>query len=152
MRVLRAVPHSRGLVLGGVWLRVATWWRSFELDAALAVGADPIASNALSLRAGQLRSPETRARLARSLRADLDLATSDLSRLSWPPPLVRYPEVRACESLFYDLLACLDERRAVSMQGLALTSLLVRDGASPLFYDHAARSLAEDLRLAARSL
>ena len=152
MRMLRAVPHSRGLVLGGVWLRLATWWRSFELDAALAVGADPIASNALSLRAGQLRSPETRARLARSLRAALDLATSDLSRLSWPPPLVRYSEVRACESLCYDVLACLDERRAASVQGLALTSLLVHDGASPLFYDHAARSLADDLRLAAQSL
>lgn len=151
MRVLRAVPNSRGLVLGGIWLRVVTWRRSSKLDAALAVGADPTASNALSLRAGQLRSPETRARLARSLRAALDLATSDLS-LRCPPPLVRYSEVRACESLFHDLLARLDEGGTVSVQGLALTSLLLRDGASPLFCDHAARSLAEDLRLAARSL
>ena len=152
MHALQATPHSRGLVLGGIWLRFATWWRSFELDAALAVGADPTASNALSLRAGQLRSPETRERLKGSLRAALDLATSDLSRRSCPPPLVRYSEVRACESLFHDLLACLDESQTVSVQGLALTSLLVRDGASPLFHERAARSLAEDLRLAAQSL
>jgi hypothetical protein len=144
-------PHSRGVVLGGIWLRVATWWRSSELDAPLAVDVDPTASNALSLRAGQLRSPETRARLVRSLQAVLDLATSDLSHVSCPP-LVRYSEVRVCKSLFHDLLARLDENPTVSVQGLALTSLLVRDGASPLFWEHAARSLAEDLRLAAESL
>jgi hypothetical protein len=151
MRVSRTVPYSRGLVLGGIWLRVTTRWRSSELDAALAAGTDPTASNALSLRAGQLRSPETRARLTRSLRAALDLATNDRS-LSIQTPLVRCSEVRACEPLFHDLLACLDESRTVSVQGLALTSLLVRDGASPLFSEHAARSLAEDLRLAAHSL
>jgi hypothetical protein len=152
MGVLRAVPHSRGLVLGGTWLRVVTWWRSSELDAALAVGTDPTASNALSLRAGQLRSPGTRARLARSLQAALDLAADDLSHLICPPPIVRYSEVRACESLVHDLLARLEESRPLSVQGLALTSLLVRDGASPLFCEHSAVSLAEDLRLAAESL
>jgi hypothetical protein len=151
MRLLRQVPHTRGLVLGGIWLRVATWWSSSELDAALAVGVDPAASNALSLRAGQLRSPKTRARLVRSLQAVLDLATSDLSHVSCPP-LVRYSEVRVCKSLLCDLLARLDESRTVSVQGLALTSLLVRDGASSLFWEHTARSLADDLRLAAESL
>jgi hypothetical protein len=151
MRLLRAVPHSRGLVLGGIWLRVVTWRRSSELDAALAVGADPTASNALSLRAGQLRSPETRARLVRSLQAVLGLASRDLPHVSCPA-LVRYSEARGCESLFHDLLARLDESRTVSVQGLALTSLLLRDGASPLFCEDAARSLAEDLRLAAESL
>jgi hypothetical protein len=113
MRLLRSVPHSRGLVLGGVWLRAATRWRSSELDAALAGGIDPTATNALSLRAGQLRSPETRAGLVRSLQAVLDLATSDLSHVSCPP-LVRYSEVRVCESLFHDLLARLDETRTVA--------------------------------------
>jgi hypothetical protein len=151
MRLSHVVPRSRGLLLGGTWLRVVTWWRYSELDAALAVGVDPTVSNALSLRAGQLRSPETRARLVRSLHAVLELATSDLSHVSCPP-LVRYSEVRACESLVHDLLARLDEDRTVSVQGLALTSLLVRDGASALFWEYAARSLAEDLRVAAESL
>jgi hypothetical protein len=117
MRVLRTVPYSRGLVLGGIWLRVVTWRRSFELDAALAVGADPTASNALSLRAGQLRSPNARARLTGSLRAALDLATSDLSRLNCPSPLLRYSEIRACESLVHDLLARLDESRPSACRG-----------------------------------
>jgi hypothetical protein len=151
MRLSHVVPRSRGLLLGGTWLRVVPWWRSSELDTALAVGVDPTVSNALNLRAGQLRSPETRARLGRSLQAVLDLATSDLSHVICPL-LVRYSEVRACKSLVHVLLARLDESRTVSVQGLALTSLLVRDGASPLFWEHAARSLAEDLRLAAESL
>jgi hypothetical protein len=138
-------------LLGGTWLRVVTWWRSSELDAALAVGVDPTVSNALSLRAGQLRTPETRARLVRSLQAVLDLATSDLSHVSCAR-LVRYSEVRACKSLVDALLARLDESRTVSVQGLALTSLLVRDEGSPLFCEHAARSLAQDLRVAAQSL
>jgi nucleotide-binding universal stress UspA family protein len=60
--------------LGGVWLRCLTWWRAVDLDSRLAGGADPIRSDALRLRVGQLGSAGSgRALLARCA-----------GRSSWP--------------------------------------------------------------------
>ena len=66
---------SRGLVLGGVRLRRRVKRRALDLDRQLAAGVEPMATDELSLRVGQLGSAETRKRLARALAA----------RLSWPP-------------------------------------------------------------------
>lgn len=46
--------RSRGLLLGGLRLRWRTWRRAYDLDRRLARGADPIDSDDLSLRVGQL--------------------------------------------------------------------------------------------------
>ena len=60
--------RSRGLLLGGLRLRWRTWRRAYELDLRLARGADPIDSDDLSLRVGQLGSAGNRSRLACALR------------------------------------------------------------------------------------
>ena len=46
----RAMSRSRGLVLGGIWLRCTTRCRARHLDRQLAAGADPMQSDDLSLR------------------------------------------------------------------------------------------------------
>jgi hypothetical protein len=53
----RLARRSRGLLLGGIWLRVVTRWRAPVLDRQLANGIDPMQSDELSLRVGQLGSP-----------------------------------------------------------------------------------------------
>ena len=58
----------RGPLLGGVWLHCHTRWRANILDAALAAGVDPMQSDELSLRVGQLRAARSRARVAGVLR------------------------------------------------------------------------------------
>lgn len=152
MRLSHVVPRSRGLLLGGTWLRVVTRWRASELDAALASGADPTQSDALSLRAGQLRAPALRQQMQRSLQAALDLA--DLQRAAaWcPPPLVRSAELLACEGLVAALIARLADPHSASVQGLAVTSMLLRERQSPLFRGDTERSLADHLRWARATL
>jgi hypothetical protein len=54
----RLARRSRGPLLGGIWLRVHTQWRAAELDRQLANGTDPMLSDELSLRAGQLAALE----------------------------------------------------------------------------------------------
>jgi hypothetical protein len=65
----RVMSRSRGLVLGGTWLRCTTRWRVRELDRQLAAGVDPMQSDELSLRVGQLGSPRNRSRIACGLPA-----------------------------------------------------------------------------------
>jgi hypothetical protein len=62
------MSRSRGLVLGGIWLRCGSRWRARELDRQLAAGADPMQSDELSLRVGQLGSSRHRRRIACALR------------------------------------------------------------------------------------
>ena len=49
------------------WARMRTRWRRTQLDEELSAGADPRASEELSVRASQLRSEPVRARLANTL-------------------------------------------------------------------------------------
>jgi hypothetical protein len=65
----RLARRSRGPLLGGVSLRVLTRWRSRDLDRQLATGTDPMLSDELSLRVGQLGSSHTRLRLSHELRS-----------------------------------------------------------------------------------
>lgn len=64
----------RGPLLGCIRLRLRTKWRVGDIDRQLADGADPIRSDELSLRAGQLGSQRTRTRLYQALRHAVDLA------------------------------------------------------------------------------
>jgi hypothetical protein len=81
----RLARRSRGVVLGGVWLRLVTWSRASALDRELAGGADPMQSDELSLRVGQLRSAKHRARLACALRGAVELAARPVDQLMMPP-------------------------------------------------------------------
>src|SRR4051794_22718127 len=97
----RLARQSHGPLLGGLGLRFRTWRQAEELDEQLAEGADPLGSDELSLRAGQLRSAKTRARIAKSLLAAVEIADREV-----PIALglsVHRPEVRDCRQLLVDL-------------------------------------------------
>jgi hypothetical protein len=143
--------HSRGLVLGGLWLRCRTWRRALALDHALANGADPSAGDELSLRAGQLRSLKNRTRIARSLEAAVEL-TERPPPTGALPPMVRRREVWGCRGYLLQLAERITHGSVLNVQGLAICSELVRDGGSPLFYEHAPRSLASTVHSALTAL
>jgi hypothetical protein len=140
----RLARRTRGLVLGGLWLRLVTWARSSTLDRELAAGVDPLASDELSLRAGQLHSAKSRARLACGLRGAVNLSGRPFDPLVLRPSLIRRSEVSANVDLLLEL-ADRVTATPVSAEGLARTSVLVADGSSPM-YRGGARS---PLRIAA---
>jgi hypothetical protein len=133
---LRLARRSRGLVLGGVWLRCLTWRRAQDLDRQLARGADPMESDELSLRVGQLGSAKTRTRLACGLRDVVELAHRPPARRGCRP---------CCFSAKRSGRQRLAERLSTSeplgVEGLAITYLLVVDASSPLHTKDASRSL-----------
>jgi hypothetical protein len=128
----RLARRTRGLMLGGVWLRWVTRRQTHQLDEQLALGIDPIASDELSLRAGQLRSARSREGFARVLRGAVALAEApfDPTRLR---PTIRRAQVRENGQLLLELADRLRAGGSLGVQGLAMTSLLVRDGVSPLY-------------------
>jgi hypothetical protein len=128
----RLARRTRGLVLGGLWLRFVTWSRSSALDRELAAGADPMTSDELSLRAGQLRSARSRTRLACGLRGVVNLSGRQSGPLGLQPSLLRRSEVQASKDLLLELADRLDASPA-STEGLARTSLLIADGSSPMY-------------------
>ena len=128
----RFARHSRGPLLGGVWLRFRTWRRTTELTQALADGAEPTDSDELSLRAGQLRATRTREGVACSLRTAVLL--SELPSAGPPgAPLVRRGPVRRCRRSLLGLADRLTEDGLLDVRGLAKAWLLAREGASALF-------------------
>jgi hypothetical protein len=132
----RLARRSRGLVLGGVWLRFATRSRASDLDRELASGADPMESDESSLRVGQLRSAKSRARLASALRRAVELAGRAPGRLTVPPCRFRRRDIQANRELLLELAEVL-EGGALGVEGLAMTSLLVGDASSPLYREDA---------------
>jgi hypothetical protein len=135
----RLARRTRGLLLGGVWLRCVTWRRARELDEQLARGTDPITSDELSLRAGQLASARSRERFACVLRGAVALADAPFDPVRMGRPVTRRAEVQGNRELLLELADCLRTGRYLGVQGLAITSLLVGSGVSPL-YSKAARS------------
>jgi hypothetical protein len=129
------------LVLGGVWLRCVTWWRAYDLDRDLVGGADPMDSDELSLRVGQLGSARTTARLASGLRRAVELADRPIDPLRMPPPAIRRTEIRANRELLLELADSLRHSGPLGVEGLAMTSLLVGDAPSPLYHKDASGSL-----------
>ncbi len=94
---------------------LATWWRARDLDRGLARGADPMQSDELSLRVGQLGSAGRRARLARALREAVEVANGHQAPLRMPPPLLRRREVRENQELLMELADRVDSAvRSVS--------------------------------------
>ena len=95
----RLARRSRGFVLGGIWLRWRTWARAEELDGLLARGADPMDSDELSLRVGQLGSARSRARLACALRGAVEVADRQPEPFGMPRSQIRRAEIRASREL-----------------------------------------------------
>src|SRR5829696_6914989 len=99
----RVMSRSRGLLLGGFWLRCTTRWRARELDRQLSAGADPMQSDQLSLRVGQLGSSRSRRRIACALRGAVALAGGDAYPLMMAAPPIRRSAVRASGGLLLEI-------------------------------------------------
>jgi hypothetical protein len=134
--------RSRGILLGGIWLHLRTRWRAAELDRRLADGTDPIVSDELSLRAGQLGSRQTRTRLAIALRAAVEVAHGRHAPLL--PRRLQRQEIEESEDLILALSDWVRDGDPVGVQGLALISRLINDRGSSLYRPVANRSLRDD--------
>jgi hypothetical protein len=135
----RVARRSRGLLLGGVWLRCRTWWRADNLDRDLARGADPIQTDELSLRVGQLGSARTRVRLACALRGAVELANGHRAPLI--RTRLRRGEIRETDEFLLALADRLRDGGPLGVQGLAMTARLVKERSSPLYRPGASASL-----------
>jgi hypothetical protein len=123
--------RTRGPLLGGLWLRVLTRWRTADLDRRLAKGADPMQSDELSLRVGQLGSAGTRSRLAVALRRAVEMA--DGRHRPLVSTRLRRPEIRENEDLLLALADRLHDGEPLGVEGLAMTARLVGDRSSPMY-------------------
>lgn len=137
----RVISRSRGLLLGGIWLRCTTRRRARDLDRQLAAGADPMQSDQLSLRVGQLGSSRSRRRIARALRGAVTLAERDAYPLMMAAPPIQRAAVRASSGLLLEIAERLLSREPVGIRGLAIASQLIEDRRGPLYRDNAARPL-----------
>ena len=127
----RRLPRgSRGLVLGGVRLRMRVKRRAIDLDRKLAAGVDPMESDELSLRVGQLGSRASRTRLAGALRAAVMLAGSQSYTVAWRTGAF---EIQTNRGLLLELAKRVAGGRPLGAEGLARASLLVSDPASILY-------------------
>jgi hypothetical protein len=131
--------RSRGPLLGGIWLRVLTRWSAGDLDRRLADGTDPMLSDELSLRVGQLGSARTRVRLANALRAAVEFANGRRAPLI--TTRLRRKAIRECDELLLMLAERLRGGEPVGAQGLAMTARLVDDRCGPLYRSRARGSL-----------
>jgi hypothetical protein len=136
----RVTRRSRGLVLGGVWLHCATRLRARRLDHDLAAGADPIGSDGLSLRVGQLASGATRARLARALQDAVAVANGRQGPLT--VTRLQCATIRDNQELLLALADRVRDGGVVGVRGLAIVSELLGDRCSPLYAAAPERPLA----------
>ena len=148
----RLARRTRGVLLGGVWLRCVTWRQAGELDEQLARGTDPITSDELSLRAGQLASARSRGRFACVLRGAVELADAPFDPARTGRPVIRRAQVQGNRGLLVELADRLKAGGSLGVQGLAITSLLVGDGVSPLYSKAARGSLKESVNRALLAL
>jgi hypothetical protein len=139
----RLARRSRGPLLGGLSLRVLTRWRARQLDRQLASGADPMLSDELSLRVGQLGSPQLRTQLSHRLRAAVEVATGQHHSLVGTR--LRLGEIQENEDLMLAVAERLRGGEPLGVQGLAMTAGLVGDRSSVLYRSNAGGSLSARL-------
>ena len=132
------------------FLRLRVLVRRGRLDRLIAEGRDPTTGPQLSLRAAQLGRPALRATLARSLlNAVRSADNSATSRFPSPHIPVAAASVRACSPELHDLARALTDV-SPRARGVAITRVLITDGASPLYVGGPADRLRNVL-VAARS-
>jgi hypothetical protein len=132
-------------------LRLRVWLRRDRLDEQLARGADPLADTALHRRAEQLGSRAGRARLAEGFESVLSEARSPRAPFT-TRVTPRRAEVRACAEDLLALARRLRDERPIEVEGAAMASRLLYDGASPLYYEAASVSLRYAVRSARLAL
>lgn len=140
--------HQRGPSL---IVRLRVRMKRLELDSAIADGANPERSDQLALRAQQLRDRSTRERLATGIENLFRLATMG------PGPeatvsIVRAPfdgyRVTANRSGLTELAEKLRHSEPPNVRGVAMASVLLEDGRSPLYNRNATDELKPAIRAA----
>jgi hypothetical protein len=122
-----------------------------KLDRDLALGADPVSSRALALRAGQLAGRRGRGRAATAVERVIQAADDGAARFSSAVP----PNRAAICSNRAELLHLLGRLRGpepVAANGVARLLRLLRDGTSPLYVPGAPYLLADELERVDRAL
>ena len=120
-------------------LRVRVWVNEHDLDAALAGGTDPRASDELELRAERLARPEQRLRLADAVEELLELAGGHVvlanseALSAATSPHLQVAQIRASRSPLIRLVNRLRDKRPADVQGLAQVRCLLNDDRSPLY-------------------
>jgi hypothetical protein len=126
-------------------------WRAPELDRRLAAGEALHGNAAIALRARILTESRARRRLADGLAGALDRARRGHSGFTAAvPPDCR--EVLAARTVLGALDRRLRDSEPVGAQGVAMLSVLLSDGTSPLYRPTEAGALGSRLRAAAASL
>lgn len=155
-------------VIGRVGPTLQTLWcwaearsRARELDELIATGDGVAASELRAARCRQLVTVRRRAALAAQIEECVEAAVTDVRGLRqrtsvWLVDL-REPEVRAAAAELLDLAHALRASGRVEPRGVAMATLLVRDGESPLYMAHgpddvAKAASAARAALSARSL
>jgi hypothetical protein len=139
--------HTAASPRASLAVRLRVLFHRDPLDQELAQGADPAGSKALELRARQLLSRRTK--LAARLEGVLEQAHASAVFTAEVP--VRRADVRDCAADLRALADRLRDERSIDVQGVALTSQLLSDGAGPL-YAETGYSLRYTIRLARLAL
>jgi hypothetical protein len=130
-------------------LRLRVWARSAALDARLAEGANPLGDEALALRARQLVEPATRHRLAFAVESVVRAAHAPVTlERARQAARLNAEAVRAASDDLCALATRLRDARPVSEHGVAMTSVLLRDGCGPLYDADAPLPLSYCVRMA----
>lgn len=124
-------------------------WR---LDHEIAAGRDFNATAQLALRARQLGEVRTRRKIARSLRDLVDYVDHTGSRGSISPYDAEPMASRFGRAAILELADRLETAHFVDPRGVALASMLVNDGLSPVFNPRSERTVTEAARDATEAL
>jgi hypothetical protein len=122
----RERPQTGGLARMRVRLRRAS------LDHRLAAGADPATDDDLAIRAEELCTTATRARIAAVILRLIDEAADPPPPFSSQAPLAR-PAIMACSPRLRAIAGRLKSDRRLAPAGIAQAAMLVREGTSPLY-------------------
>jgi hypothetical protein len=146
-------PKSRPPQRPSLMLRARVWFKDFELDAALAGGADPRQSEELALRAQQLAARKKREGLAGAINRLIGIADRH-SRATMMTPYAPFRpwQIQANRSLLLELAQRLRGNKPVAVRGVALTSVMLSDGQGPLTTDSDPATVERAVRAALSGL
>jgi hypothetical protein len=144
-----ALEHSASVLSPNPAIRVIARLRRWELDHALADGADVAARPLLAVRAAQLVSRASRYRIADALERVALMTDADRGWLRTPP---RREAVRANRDELLRLAATLRHDELLYARGVARLELVLIDGNGPAYTDPHGERLARQLQLAADAL
>ena len=126
--------RGSGAARPGLALRLRVRWNALALDSALAGGADPGASDELTLRAQQLAQPKTAEEMARSIGHLLELVDrSSAAQLAVTRMPFGIDQVQAVRPRLVKLAERLRAKGSHPVRGLAMANLLLEDGGGPLY-------------------